>query len=94
MEDSDIDEDEVGKLYLMSQNGTKLQRKHLCQFLVSKINSINGIRKLYRIFTEERRKILTSENPSQTVSDDYFSVCKKYIPLLEILRKANLAQVY
>ena len=94
LEDSEIEEEEMTQVFMSKQNGSRLHRKELCQFLVRKINSFGGIRILHKMFKEERRVLLDIENPNGLISDEYFRVCVKYIPLLEVVRKANLAQLY
>jgi hypothetical protein len=55
---------------------------------------MNGIRKLHKIFIDERRKLLDIFNPNAFISDEYFRACAKYIPMLERLRKSNLHLLY
>jgi len=94
LEDSEIEETVLTKFFLSSQAGSKIQRKDFYQFLVQKINGLDGIRRLHRLFRDERRALLNVESPGASMSDDYFGICTKYIPLLEMLRKANLARLY
>ena len=84
----------MAEVFLNNRTGSKIHRKELYQYLVRKINGLGGIRRLHKVFKDERRALLGTQNPAARMSDDYFKTCAKYIPLLEAVRKANLAHLY
>ena len=94
LEDSDTEEAEMKRFFLNSQTGTRIHRKEFCHYLVQKVNAMGGIRRLHKMFKDERRTLLDVRNPDAIISDDYFKICAKYIPCLEVVRKANLAHIY
>ena len=59
-----------------------------------KINGMSNIRKLHKIFKDQRRALLDISNPEAAISDDYFKVSARFIPLLEALRVHNLNLIY
>ena len=72
LEDSEIEETVLTKFFLSSQAGSKIQRKDFYQFLVQKINGLDGIRRLHRLFRDERRALLNVVIENASMSDDYF----------------------
>ena len=55
---------------------------------------MGDIRKLHKLFRNQRRSYLDFEDPDAVITDDYFKTCAQYIPLLETIRKANLNKIY
>lgn len=94
-DDSDEDLDEDSKaLFVNAQNGTKIHRKDLLQYIVKKVNGMGGIRTLHKIFIIERRSLLNFHNPNAVISEEYFKVCAQFTPMLELKRKQNLNKLY
>ena len=84
----------MAEVFLNNQTGSKIHHKELHQYLVRKINGFGGIRRLHKVFKDERRALLDVQNPDARMSDGYFKICARYVPLLEAVRKANLAHLY
>ena len=55
---------------------------------------MSDIRKLHKIFKDQRRALLNSSNPEAAISDAYFRVSADFIPMLETLRVYNLNLIY
>ena len=91
--DSELD-DESKDLFLNAQQGTKIQRKDLLQYIVKKINGMGGIRTLHKIFINERGSLLDISNPNAVISEEYFKVCAQFTPMLELKRNQNLNKLY
>ena len=62
--------------------------------LVKKVNAMSGIRKLHRMFLDDRRQLMDVSNPKTGIPSQYFQVCALFTPLLENARRANLMELY
>ena len=62
--------------------------------LVRKINAMGGIRKLHRMFLDDRRQLMDVNDPKLGIPSQYFQVCAILTPLLENARRANLMELY
>ena len=63
-------------------------------YLVRKVNAIYGIRKLHRMFIDDRRQLMDVDDPKAGIPSQYFQVCAMFTPLLENARRANLMELY
>jgi len=80
--DTDIEED-----MLLELEASK-DKKALYHTLVRKANGLSGIRRLHRLFKDQRRTLIGDEL-RRKITEEYFKVCAEFIPLLEELRQAN-----
>ena len=55
---------------------------------------MGGIRVLHQIFVSKRRDMIDFNNPDAIIPDNYFKICAKFIPMLEVLREDNLISIY
>lgn len=55
---------------------------------------MGDIRKVYKLFMDQRRSLLDFDDPNAEITDDYFKTCAKFIPYLEVVRKNNLNKLY
>lgn len=88
--DSDKDEDELRVIAESAyKKGNSDLRRKLYREIVKKINSFGGMRALHQRFKKERRALIDLGNQSNAMSDLYFKVCARYIPMLEEQRQRN-----
>ena len=76
LEDSDVEVDNI----LLDESDYNYSREELYKFLVKKINSFGGIRKVHKLFRDKRRSLIDFENPSSVIPDEYYILCADFIP--------------
>jgi len=55
---------------------------------------MDRIRILHQIFVDQRRTLIDFNDPDAIIPDNYFKICAKFIPLLEVKREDNLIELY
>ena len=93
-DDSDAEDDELTDEAIClfqdvkdAQQTSRNQRKNFFQYLIKAINGMGDIRKVYKLFMDQRRSLLDFDDPNAEITDDYFKTCAKFIPYLEVVRK-------
>ena len=75
---------------MILKSGEKRQiEKKLYEYIVRKVNTFGGIRKKDVEFKMKRRSLINIKDADAILTDDYFIVCTRYIPLLEAIRSNN-----
>ena len=60
------------------------------ELIWQKANSINGIRKMNMSFKEERRRVFSTLDANDKITDDYWYICESFIQMMEVKQSANL----
>jgi len=71
----------------------KLEKKANLELVWQKANSINGIRKLYMSFKEERRLVSDAIDENDEISREYWQVCDQFLQMLELKQAENLSML-